>query len=67
MRTAPTGKYFLRVTRLETGKQFSPFYNGYNTKKEANKVLESFDVIDGSKSNNPIYKYELVDKNGNVV
>lgn len=67
MRTAPTGKYFLRVTRLETGKSFSPFYNGYNTKKEAKQVLESYDVIDGSKSSNPKYKYELVNKNGEVV
>lgn len=40
MRTAPKGKWFIRATDLESGKKFSPFYDGFKTKKEAQEMCK---------------------------
>lgn len=40
MRTAPKGKWFIRATDVESGKRFSPLYDGFKTKKEAQDMCE---------------------------
>ena len=40
MRTAPKGKWFIRARETESGFEFYPFYDGFNTKKEAQKVCK---------------------------
>lgn len=41
MRTAPKGKWFIRATNIETGKRFSPFYDGFKTRKEAQEMCDA--------------------------
>ena len=40
MKTAPRGKWFIRATEVESGKRFTPFYDGFGTKKEAQEICE---------------------------
>ncbi len=42
MRIAPKGKWFIRSTDKESGKKSFPFYDGFNTKKEAQEICEKF-------------------------
>ena len=44
MKTAPKGKWFVRATNTETGKKFSPFYDGFDTKKEAREICDKLNT-----------------------
>ena len=47
MRVAAQGKWFIQATNNTTGKKFFPFYNGFNTKKEAQEVCDTMNKIKG--------------------
>ena len=40
MRTAARGKWFICATDLKRGNKFFPFYDGFDTKKEAQELCE---------------------------
>lgn len=56
MRIAPKGKWFIRATNLENGKKFSPFYDGFNTKKEAQEMCDKLNTA------SPNVLHELMSK-----
>lgn len=43
MRTAPKGKYFIIATDTKTGRKIYPFYDGWQTKREAQAICEALD------------------------
>jgi hypothetical protein len=45
MRIAPKGKWFITSTNKTTGKKRFPFYDGFDTKKEALDVCEKLDKV----------------------
>ena len=56
MRVAPRGKWFIQAIDDRTGKKFFPFYDGFNTKNEAQSICEKLrDAQSG-------YTYEVIRK-----
>lgn len=43
MRVAPKGKYFVIATDTKNGRVRYPFYDGWNTKREAQAICEALD------------------------
>jgi hypothetical protein len=56
MRIAPKGKWFIRATDTARGNKFFPFYDGFNTKKEAQEMCDKLNKAQ------PGYIHEVVSK-----
>lgn len=54
MRIASKGKYFIRGINKETKRAVYPFYDGFDTKKEATRIAEKLNTIDNK------YVYTIV-------
>lgn len=57
MRIASQGKWFIKGFDKRTGKFFYPFYDGFNTKDEAETICNKLNV-----STNDKYTHEVVKK-----
>lgn len=56
MKIAPKGKWFIRATDTARGNKFFPFYDGFNTKKEAQEMCDKLNKAQ------PGYIHEVVSK-----